>query len=212
MRFLTYLLDALFPPRETDLLVRAEQLSFLLEKMRVTLCMRGGLLFASPFLYRDKRIEALMLESKFHNNKKAHMLLGQTLRVCILQLHSRWFPDSREIVLVPVPLSSRRRRERGYNQVEKIGRFAVTDELGHIAIHQNPTILRRIRHTKPQTSLSAQERRRNVRDAFSARPADETYLYIVFDDVCSTGATLFAAEKALREAGARQIYVISLAH
>jgi len=114
-------------------------------------------------------------------------------------------------VLVPVPLHSTRRRDRGYNQAERIaGRLASL-----VAGCRAETLLRKRRETVSQTRLGRQERRKNVAGAFllaDGRSVDPTRRYVVIDDVLTTGATLHACALALRQAGAECVDAAALAH
>jgi len=72
--------------------------------------------------------------------------------------------------------------------------------------------LKRIRATTPQVTLNAIEREANVRDAFEARAdlaAGRRILLV--DDVCTTGATLAACSRALKQAGATSVWALTLA-
>ena len=109
--------------------------------------------------------------------------------------------------LIPVPLARERERARGFNQAAllagRIGR--------RLTIPVRPRWLARIRPTRPQSDLSAAERRANVRDAFGASPRAAGRHVLVVDDVLTTGATLDACAGALRAAGARRIGVLTVA-
>jgi predicted amidophosphoribosyltransferase len=110
---------------------------------------------------------------------------------------------------VPIPLGAGRRKERGYNQAEEIARRAGAT----LSIPLEAAALIRTRETASQVSLPKWRRRENMLGAFdAAQQADPALLYIVVDDVCTTGATLLAAATALRAAGARKILPIALAH
>lgn len=75
-----------------------------------------------------------------------------------------------------------------------------------------PQALRRIKHTRSQVGLSAHERQGNVRGAFSADPRTvKGKKVLLMDDVATTGATLVAASQALMEAGAEQVYALTVA-
>ena len=112
-------------------------------------------------------------------------------------------------VLVPVPLHSRRLRERGYNQSallaaevgKRNGLPVVTDSLV------------RLRHTKAQVKTAgAEERQRNLAEAFGCRNAKLAgRRVLVVDDVCTTGATLNSCAIALRAAGAASVWGLALA-
>ncbi|BAQ83507.1 ComF family protein [Pseudomonas sp. St29] len=111
--------------------------------------------------------------------------------------------------LLPVPLSRRRLRQRGFNQAEMLARW-----LGqplHLAVE--PDLLRRIQDTPAQQGLSARARRRNLSQAFALTanaPVAGRHLALV-DDVLTTGATAQALAQLLMEAGARQVDVYCLA-
>jgi ComF family protein len=111
-------------------------------------------------------------------------------------------------VIVPVPLHRRRLKERGYNQAlllaERLGE-AVGVPIAHDLLYRN-------RHTMSQARLNAQERRRNVEDAFSCadRSVQDKRVLLV-DDVCTTGATLEACSVALKERGALSVWALTVA-
>ncbi len=109
---------------------------------------------------------------------------------------------------MPVPLSADHAWERGYNQSTLLARpFAL-----HLRIPLRPCALRRTRITQAQVGLNAQERRENVSRAFMADPRDVAGKSIlIVDDVTTTGATMQACAQALRDAGARYVYGLTLA-
>ncbi|NPA92673.1 MAG: ComF family protein [Chloroflexi bacterium] len=110
--------------------------------------------------------------------------------------------------VVPVPLSAARHRERGYNQAALLA-FPVALGLG---VPYRPHGLRRVRETRSQVGLSRAERWANMQGAFAALPQQwhgQTILLI--DDVMTTGATMHAAAKALKEAGARRVFALTVA-
>jgi ComF family protein len=111
--------------------------------------------------------------------------------------------------LVPVPLSRKRRRARGYNQAELIAR-AVARETG---IPLRLRILKRTRERPPQAGLSKSARRKNVAGVYRAElPASlRGEVLLLVDDVLTTGATADAASRALLAAGAGAVDVLTLA-
>lgn len=103
-------------------------------------------------------------------------------------------------VLVPLPLSRRRQRERGFNQAIEIARVA-SRRTGIGLCHA----LARPHDRRAQAGLAWRERQRNVRGAFLATaPVAGRHVAIV-DDVMTTGATMEAAATALLAAGAARV-------
>jgi ComF family protein len=114
-----------------------------------------------------------------------------------------WPPN----LVVPVPLSAQRRVERGYNQAACIAK-PLAAVLG---LRYHPFGIERTRDTPSQVGLSGEARRQNVMGAFKALPevvAGQRVLII--DDVRTTGSTLEACALALRDAGAREIFGLTL--
>jgi ComF family protein len=112
--------------------------------------------------------------------------------------------------VVPVPLHWRRRWSRGYNQAEVLA-TAWTNALGKPLCRR---WLRRPRPTELQTSLTKTARRENVRGAFSIRsdPSIRGAGILLIDDVLTTGATASEAARALKQAGAKHVFVAVLGH
>ena len=112
-------------------------------------------------------------------------------------------------VIIPVPLSPARLRNREYNQS-----LLLADRLSQAKnIPFSYDNLVRTRETTPQTELSRAVRLKNLRRAFAVRrPQDMTgKRVLVIDDVFTTGTTVNECAKALRKAGASEVYVCTLA-
>jgi ComF family protein len=112
-------------------------------------------------------------------------------------------------VIIPVPLSLARLRTREYNQS-----LLLADRVSQARnIPLSYDNLVRIRETAPQTELSRAVRLKNLRRAFAVRrPQDMTgKRVLVIDDVFTTGTTVNECAKALRKAGASEVYVCTLA-
>lgn len=111
--------------------------------------------------------------------------------------------------IVPVPLSPGRYRQRGYNQVALV---AAPLSFG-LRLPFLPSALRRLRETRSQVGLNAQQRRQNVQNIFQAQASQvRGKTILLMDDVITTGATVTEAASALQQAGARAVYVFSIAH
>jgi ComF family protein len=106
---------------------------------------------------------------------------------------------------VPVPLHPSRRRERGFNQAADLAK--------HVGL---PAVaaLRRVRATSTQTGLPAAQRHRNVRDAFALTRAGRALTnatVVLIDDVSTTGATLEACARVLKQAGVAEVRALTAA-
>ncbi len=103
-------------------------------------------------------------------------------------------------LLAPIPLHRQRLQQRGYNQAQ-----LACEALARAAQLPWQTLLQRHQATLPQAGLTAAQRRRNLRRAFSTC-GDVRGLHIALvDDVMTTGSTLFAAARVLLAAGAAQV-------
>ena len=123
-------------------------------------------------------------------------------------------------LIVPVPLHWIKKRKRGFNQSEELGRYISKKLKIPMANY-----LKRRKNTKPQIGLSGEERRRNVKNAFGVRWLSRRlgifYNYsfysikdksiVLIDDVVTTGATVNECSKVLKRAGAKEVKVICLA-
>jgi ComF family protein len=120
------------------------------------------------------------------------------------------FLEQREIdVIVPVPLHPKRLRWRGFNQSVLLAR-----EVSRLfEIPLDPFVLYRSKETPPQTQLKEDERRRNVRGAFSLNPQKPVKgkRVLLIDDVYTSGATVNECSRSLKRAGAKDVYVLTLA-
>jgi ComF family protein len=108
-------------------------------------------------------------------------------------------------VAVPIPLHPSRRRQRGFNQASDLAR--------HVGLPVTAA-LRRIRATASQADLPSAQRHRNVRGAFDATrnaAALSGRIVVLIDDVSTTGATLEACARVLKELGVREVRALTAA-
>jgi ComF family protein len=109
--------------------------------------------------------------------------------------------------LVPVPLGSRRRRRRGYNQSERLA-HALSVLTG---LPVNEGLLVRMRETRSQTALTPEARQANIAGAFQGAAGAREQRLVLVDDVFTTGATLLDAARALGKAGAAWVGAVTFA-
>lgn len=124
------------------------------------------------------------------------------------------FENFTDPILVPIPLSKKRFRERGYNQSGLlIKELLKLDQGRNFKIY--PRALKKIKHTPPQAKIiNKEERLKNLEDCFAVTKPEliKDRNIVLVDDVSTTGATLSEARRALRRAGARKVFAITLAH
>ncbi|MCR4328080.1 MAG: ComF family protein [Patescibacteria group bacterium] len=154
--------------------------------------------------YHDARIRALIHGLKFHHAHAAATTLAEiTVRYC------RDIPlPLQSFTILPIPLSTRRERERGYNHSELIAtRIGAALELPVAT-----DILVRTLHTQPQSHLPDWDaRRKNIAGAFIVPVTSlaQGKNFILLDDVITSGSTFFEASTALKHAGARRIVALA---
>ncbi len=147
---------------------------------------------------------ALIAQFKFHQAP------GWASTLALLMHSAPWVEPALEAArwVLPLPLSTERLRERGYNQAALLAQA--------LAPHKTRTdLLLRVQHAPPQSTLARGERLRAVQHAFAVEPALAADLQgqrvVLLDDVMTSGATLHAAARVLRAAGAAHIGAVVLA-
>ncbi len=111
--------------------------------------------------------------------------------------------------LVPVPIHSLRRAQRGFNQAEEMARL-VSRAMG---IPLMGDCIQRRLYRRPQVGLTASQRWQNVRDAFEVVRPDRVRgrRLLLLDDVFTTGSTFDACAHALKQAGAAEVMALAVA-
>jgi ComF family protein len=146
---------------------------------------------------------------KYEQVRPAANVLGRMLAEVIDGLAPRF---AGSVLMVPVPLSPRKLRQRGFNQSEVIARSALKLKPSESLV-LSPAVLERSRDTQSQTGLSRHQRQENVRGAFKVANPDEIAgrEILLVDDVFTTGTTVSECARILRRAGASKIWVATVA-
>lgn len=150
----------------------------------------------AAFVY-DAQARRLIHRLKFDSVRAAAAPLAQAMAM---------LPAGEEDVLVPVPTDRKRRRRRGFDQSVLLARH-----MGALLGMEVCTALSRTRSCPPQTSLSAQERRRSLVGCMRADESVRGRRVLLVDDVYTTGATAGEAARALLEAGAASVGMLAAA-
>lgn len=109
-------------------------------------------------------------------------------------------------MVVPVPMHFRRKKLRGYNHAELLAEIVAREKGLEMCL-----ALQRVRPTVQQARLSGSERRNNLDQAIVSAADVRGKCVLLVDDVCTSGATAVACERALREAGAKYVYLLCYA-
>lgn len=151
-------------------------------------------------LYDGTLKEAINL-LKYHGIKR----LAKPLSHLLLKIK---IPDVDAIL--PVPLYKRRLREREFNQSALLANCLAKSSGIPLFLDS----LTKVKDTMPQVRLGAKERKNNPKKAFEVRNKEliQGKNILLIDDVFTTGATVRECSKVLKKAGAKEIYVIALAH
>jgi ComF family protein len=193
------------------------------------LCRRCGALFATPegedhlcssCITRPKHFQKARsagiydttLMRMIHRFKyEGDIHLAHPLGKLLLGTYRQFFEQGAPDLIVPVPLHTRRFRERGFNQAYLLVRDWRKLESGAPPVEKD--ILFRSHRTQPQTGLKRKDRIRNIKNAFSVNPkaAIAGKKVLLVDDVYTTGATLDECARVLLEAGAERVDAVTLA-
>lgn len=135
---------------------------------------------------------------------------GLAAALALLLKSTPWVEPALEAatLVLPMPLSAQRLQTRGFNQALLLARQLAPGKT-------DATLLLRVKDTPPQRTLSRTERLRGVRDAFAVAPLRAHLVQgarvVLVDDVMTSGASLFAAARTLRAAGAAHLTGLVLA-
>ena len=152
--------------------------------------------------YADPVVRNLMHGLKFKGLTRAGDILSGFM---IAYLGSTGLP--REALVVPIPLGKKRRRQRGFNQAELLA-TPIAERFG---LACDPTVLRRVRDTDPQSELKGEARGKNVAGCFETRGDVAGKKIILVDDVVTSGRTLYEAALTLKNAGAGSVLALAAA-
>lgn len=164
---------------------------------------RGAIHRALALWIFDKHgtLQAVQHALKYRSRPRYGVPLGHLVGEAYAEAHPP--PEG----VVPVPLHTTRRLERGYNQSRTLGRGVAHA----LEVPLRSDLLARPRPTRSQTNLSRSARWQNVRDAFSASDDAADGHWLLVDDILTTGSTCVAAAQTLHDAGAEAVSLATLA-
>ncbi len=112
-------------------------------------------------------------------------------------------------IILPVPISKQRKKERGYNQSALIAR-KIAKQAG---IFYAPHVLQKIKHNAPQHTLGIKKRRENVQNAYIIKHPEiiQHKKVLLVDDIFTTGNTVKECSRVLQQAGVTEVSVLTIA-
>lgn len=163
-------------------------------------CLRAAYFYSGPLMEAIQRF-------KYSSETQLASFLGTLLSSFAKELVPN--QPTADFLTVPVPLHMRRLRQRGFNQSLLLAKVVATD----LGTQLDYLSLVRIRHTRAQTGLRKEERRKNVKDAFSVTYPEiiKGKKILLVDDVSTTGYTLNECARSLKKSGAIVVICLTLA-
>jgi ComF family protein len=147
--------------------------------------------------YYQHPITQLVTNLKFHHQLINAKILGELMAERLVK--SRDLPEC----IIPVPLHSKRLKERGFNQSLEIARPIARS----LKIPIDIKSCKRIRHTEAQTIIPAKLRKKNIKNAFKVDESFNAKHVAIVDDVVTTGNTISELSRMLRKVGVERIEV-----
>lgn len=160
--------------------------------------------YYSKFVFEtDKTLRQIIHALKYNQKFKLGEYLGMILAEGIKS--REWQLDA----IIPVPIHQLKKAERGYNQSDYIAK-GLSKSLN---IPYSTNSIKRTRYTESQTGLNMNDRALNVANAFKVKSSKKIQgnNFLVVDDVCTTGATIQACGKIIKDAGANSVYACTIA-
>lgn len=215
-KLFNFFIDQIFP---TKCIACSEGNISLCEKCKLSLPV--SLPNVEPYIisildYRDSRVRKLVWSFKYRNNRNlAHdfaLIINDRLTEELSEL--KQMNNIKQPILIPIPISNKKMKFRGYNQSELIARqLYKLDNGNHFKLEIGNLV--KTKETKSQARTSNKtERAKNLRGSFCVK--NEKLIrgqnIILIDDVCTTGSTINEARKTLKKSGAKRVIAITLAH
>lgn len=209
--YLQAIIDAIFPVREDVAAARSLDEATLARAFHPRLAREAWIVALFP--YRDADVRAFVRATKFYGETTVLPVVGQISAEYLLETieEKRRMSGWDVPLLVPMPLSPRRERERGYNQVARFAEAMLPHLEG--AVSYAPRALDR-EHRESQVRKKHASRADNIYGAFFVpdRASIAERQVILLDDVVESGATMKDARRALTAAGVTDVLGIAIAH
>ncbi len=212
--FFEKLLNFILPKTDSEILVESLKLPELLEKCSRGLETPDGICAFLP--YKDKTVQTVIHSLKYKGGKKATSLLADVVLNGLIEdlSENMEWQGSGKYILIPIPMSDKRRVERCFNQTELLAE-AIMGRGGEDFFNYLPFALKKDGKNPPQTSIKKREDRlKNMIGVFKLTEPEKVKgaSVVLLDDVTTTGATLLEARKILLRGGAKEVICVAVAH
>ena len=170
----------------------------------------------SIFAYGNPVVRKLIHSLKYENGRYVASFFASYMSSSLIEFlgEEKLFHGSSPVLLVPVPLSKKRMKARGYNQSELLITTMLKQyPMDNVCLERN--LVCKIKDTIPQAEIKKRNLRLlNQRDCFGVISNNKTKneTVIIVDDVTTTGATLTAVRDVLKQAGFKKVYALTIAH
>jgi ComF family protein len=170
--------------------------------------------------YGHPAVRSALLSLKYKNKRTIADDIAESLHDALFEplAEKSMFNHPASLILapymvIPIPLSKKRFKERGYNQSELLAKALVRQN--PLSFILETRVLYKIKDTKTQVSVRDRAKRlQNVRGSFAVKNPEKIHgkAIIIIDDIITTGATLEEARRMLLKAGAKRVYGVTVAH
>jgi len=163
--------------------------------------------------YADEKIKEVIWEIKYKGNRKIISEVTPILHEAIMSIVDQEAEAKfTKIILCYVPSHWGRKNEKGFNQ----GKLMVTSLKKLFPEYKTDLKIKKIKKTSPQTKLDKHKRLTNLKNAFMAKIPEKYQnsesLFVIIDDVITTGATMTEIRKTLKKAGAKNVIGVAVGH
>lgn len=205
-----FIIDTIFPKSELEIELENCDPSLFANNIQREFHEKNNII--SLLSYKSKSTKELIHLIKYTANRNAIEVGAIILYEAILDELSEVL-EGKKPILTPIPATKYRMKEHGFNQAELLA-IKVMEIGASEFLDFEPNLINRIHGKKRQTQMKGRNERLNNmnREFFVNSDVVSGRTLIVIDDITTTGATLLEAKRALKEAGARKVICIALAH
>lgn len=157
------------------------------------------------FFYKGE-IRKLIIDYKFNDKPYLYKLFSQI----IIKNKKIYGILKKYDIIMPVPVHKIRKMQRGYNQSELIAK-EISKQIDELKLEKD--VLKKIKNNKPQSLLNKEQRKANVENIYKIYNKEKVKNknIVLFDDIYTTGNTVKALAKILKENGAKEILILTIA-